>query len=105
MKVLTEDGYYALVQTSQTPILATFGASWCAPCAQLTRTLESMETEYQDRVSFVKLDVEECQSLADLLDVRSIPTLVLVKGGEPVAFQVGAQSKIKIDAILRDYLE
>ena len=105
MKVLAEDEYYVLVQTSQVPVLAAFGASWCVPCTQLTRTLESMEAEYKGQVSFVKLDVEECQNIANLLDVRSIPTLVLIKNSEPVAFQVGAQSKIKIDAMLRDYLE
>jgi len=101
MNTLNEDAYYALVQTSRIPVLAAFSASWCAPCAQLTRTLEGMENEYKNKVSFVKLDVEECQTIAELLDIKSIPTLVLIKGGEPVAFMAGAQGKTKIESLLR----
>jgi len=104
MKPIAEDEYYALVQTSSLPILAAFGASWCVPCSQLTRTIEEMEGEYAGLVLFVKLDIEECQALANSLDIRSIPTLILIKNGEPVAFQVGTQNKLKIAGMLRDFV-
>lgn len=102
MRTVTEGDFHSQVLSSPIPVLVDFGASWCIPCQQMTKTLESMEDDYAERVSFVKMDVDECQEITDQLGIKSIPTLVLVKEGEAVLFLVGMQSQGKLDSILKD---
>lgn len=97
MRTISEDEYKALSGT----VLVDFSASWCQPCQQMGKLLESMEAEYQGQIEFVKMDVDACQEVANDLGIRSIPTLVLMKNGEPSAILVGSQSKGKIEAFLR----
>ena len=102
MRTVTEGDFHSQILSSPIPVLVDFGASWCVPCQQLAKTLESMEDDYAGRVSFVRMDVDECQEITDQLGIKSIPTLVLVKQGEAVLFLVGMQSQGKLDSILKD---
>ena len=102
MKTITETDYYEQVLTSPTPVLVDFSASWCQPCQQMAKTLESLENDYQGQVNFVKLDIDECQDVVTQLGIKSIPTLVMIKDGEPTGFVVGMQSRAKLDSILKD---
>lgn len=99
MHKITEDEYQNLIQTKKTA-LVDFGATWCQPCQQMARVLEDMESDYVGKITFVKMDVDECQTVAQDLGVRSIPTLLLLKEGEPFEMLVGSQSKSKIESFL-----
>ena len=102
MRKINEEEYQSLLLTSGTePVLVDFSAVWCQPCQQMARLLEEIESNYEGQISFVKMDVDECQDVANQLGIRSIPTLVLLKNGEPSGYLVGAQSKGKIESFLR----
>ena len=79
-------------------------APWCGPCRQVAPVLERLATHYAGRVKVVKVNVDDNRRIAQRFDASSIPTLVMLRDGRPVARLVGAQPepvlKARIDALL-----
>lgn len=88
MEVNAED-FEAEVLESDTPVLVDFWAEWCAPCRMLSPIIEEVGQEVSDRVKVVKMNVDNNQETAANLGIRSIPTLILFKGGEEADRIVG----------------
>ncbi len=86
------------VLRSDTPVLVDFWAEWCVPCHMVSPVVEEIARERVGSLVTAKLNVDDNPQTARAYGVMSIPTLLLFKGGEPVARVVGAQGK---DAILR----
>ena len=103
MKTILESDYAELLRKKETVLIA-FSASWCVPCKEMARLLESMEDAYTDRITFVKMDVEDCPNVSEELGIKSVPTLVVVKDGDPSAFLIGMKRKDQIDSILKDFV-
>ena len=80
------------VLESPKPVLVDFWAPWCGPCRALAPILESLALDYEDRVTVAKVDIDENSELAAEYRVRSIPTVMLVAGGEIRRVLVGARS-------------
>jgi len=80
------------VLESPKPVLVDFWAPWCGPCRALAPILESLALDYEDRVTVAKVDIDENGELAAEYRVRSIPTVMLVAGGEIRRVLVGARS-------------
>jgi thioredoxin 1 len=97
---LTEHNFAERVLNSERPVLVDFYADWCGPCKAQNPTLAALAEDYAGRVDVVKLDVDESQALAQAHGVRSIPTLVLFKGGEAIATRVGLSAKDELAALL-----
>ncbi len=94
-----------VVDASHTvPVLVDLWAPWCAPCRSLGPTLEKLETEYAGRFKLVKVNTEDEPDLAAAFGVRSIPMVVLLKGGQPVDGFVGAQPEGQIRQFLDRHL-
>ncbi|MBQ8540833.1 MAG: thioredoxin [Clostridia bacterium] len=87
---VNSENYTEEVLNSPVPVVVDFFATWCGPCRMLSPVLESVAEDFEDKVKFVKLDVDEAPDIAKDYSVMSIPTLIIVKGGEEVAKQVGA---------------
>jgi len=81
------------VLNSETPVVVDFWAEWCGPCKMIAPSLEEISEEMGDQVKIAKVNMDENPDLAAQYGVRSIPTLLMFKGGEPVAIQVGAAPK------------
>ena len=82
------------------PVLVDFWAPWCGPCRSLGPILEKLETEYAGRFKLVKINSDEEQELAGMFGIRSIPTCVLLQGGQPVDGFMGALPEGQVRAFL-----
>jgi len=81
------------VINSNVPVFVDFWAEWCGPCRMVGPVVEELSNDYDGKVKFVKVNVDEANELASKYNVFSIPTLVMIKNGEVVSQQVGAASK------------
>ena len=90
-----------VVQRSlETPVLVDFWATWCGPCKTLGPVLEKLAGEYAGAFVLAKIDIDRNAELADMFGVQSVPTVVLVSGGQVVDGFVGAQPESKIRELL-----
>ena len=85
------------VLKSDVPVLVDFWAVWCGPCKAIAPTVEELAKQYKGKVKIAKLDVDEHQQVPQQYGIRSIPTLLLFKGGRVVDTIVGAVPKSKLE--------
>ena len=97
---ITASNFAAEVKGSEKPVLLDFWASWCGPCKMLTPTVEALAEQYGDRVLTGKVNVDEEPELASAFNISSIPTLVVMRGGEIVNRATGARPKSSILSLL-----
>lgn len=101
---LGTDNFDEAVTKSTKPVLVDFWAEWCGPCKMIAPVLDELASEYADKVTIGKVNIDQYQDLAVKFGIRSIPTLLLFSGGEVKEQIVGMQSKgdlkAKLDASL-----
>ncbi len=90
---LTEGNFQDEVIKSETPVLVDFWAEWCGPCKMIAPVVEELAKEYDGKLKVGKMDVDANQDLSGQLGIRSIPTLLIFKGGRVVDQVVGAVPK------------
>jgi len=84
----------------QRPAIVDFYADWCSPCKMIEPLLELLSTEYEGKIDFYKVDIEDNSKLSMLLGIRSIPTLLFVPmAGEPVVITGAVPMNMLKDAI------
>ena len=88
-----KSNFKADVLDASAPVVVDFWAEWCGPCKMIGPSLEEISTELAGKVKIVKLNIDENPELAAQFGVRSIPTLMIFKGGEVADMKVGALPK------------
>lgn len=102
MKDLTTEEFDTEVSSGVSVI--DFWATWCGPCKLLTPILEELSNEMTD-VKFYKVDADQNGDLARKFEVRSIPTVIVIKDGKPIGSQVGAHPKVKMRKFIDNTIE
>ncbi len=96
MIYLTDENFEEEIKKSQKPVLVDFFAEWCPPCKALSPILEKLEDEFEERVVFAKVNVDKAPMIAQKFGINPIPTVILLKEGEPIASFIGLMSEQEI---------
>jgi thioredoxin 1 len=100
IKYVTDASFDADVIQSGKPVLVDFWAEWCGPCKMIAPILDEVAREYNGKIQIAKIDVDANQEVPAKFGIRGIPTLILFKGGVPVAQKVGAMAKGQLTSFI-----
>ena len=101
---VTDDTFDETIGATGKVVLVDFWADWCGPCHAIAPVLEEIATEYGERVTVAKINVDENNKKAAEFGVRAIPTLILFSDGKPVQTLVGVQTKSTLKAAIEAHL-
>lgn len=101
---VTDHDFGSMVMAATGPVLVLFRTNACAACVEMVPALEAAAGRYVDRVSILAMDVEENTDIPVKFNIRSLPTLLLFKGGEVVATNQGAVSRDQLEQFLAEQL-
>jgi len=90
-----------ITRDAKVPVLVDFWAVWCGPCKAIAPTVEELAKQYKGKVKVAKMDVDEHQQVPQQYGIRSIPTLLLFKGGRVVDTIIGAVPRAKLEESLK----
>ncbi len=97
----TEEEFGEVVEQAKIPVVVDLWAEWCGPCRMVSPALESLARQFANRIKLVKVNVDHAPGLSRRFEVRSIPTLLLMRGKEVIGRKIGADT----EASLRTWLE
>ncbi len=103
-EAVTDSTFKESVLESEVLVLVDFWAPWCGPCRMVAPVVDEIAQQYEGQIKVVKLNTDENPATASNYGIRSIPTLMIFKGGERVDMVVGAVPKTTLANTLEKYL-
>ena len=103
--IVGEDNFQKTVLQSNLPAVVDFWAQWCATCLAAAPVLEELAKDYDGKMSFAKVNVDENGPLAVKYGIAAIPTMIVFKGGQPVQQILGYKPKQELKKVLDEVLE
>jgi thioredoxin 1 len=100
----TDQNFQNQVLDSELPALVDFWAVWCAPCRTIAPHVEALANDYAGKIRVGKFDIDANPEVPTKFDIRSIPTLIVFKGGKVVGQIVGAVPRAKIEELIKKAL-
>ncbi|MDX2230699.1 MAG: thioredoxin [Leptolyngbyaceae cyanobacterium bins.349] len=101
---VTDATFKQEVLESDVPVLVDFWAPWCGPCRMVAPIVDEISAQYEGQIKVVKVNTDENPTVASQYGIRSIPTLMIFKGGQRVDMVVGAVPKTTLSTTLEKYL-
>ena len=101
---VTDETFDAEIMNSDIPAMVDFWAEWCGPCRMVGPVVEELANEYQGKIKIAKMDVDQNRQTPTRFGIRSIPTLILFKGGDAAQTIIGAQPKSYIEEGIKKLL-
>lgn len=93
------------VINSSRPVVVDFYADWCGPCKQMPAILKDVKEELREQVRIIKVDVDKNPTIATKYQIRSIPTLMIFKDGEPKWTGTGVHPANEITSLVKQYID
>ncbi|MCH2042508.1 MAG: thioredoxin [Saprospiraceae bacterium] len=100
----TDSNFKAQVLESSSLAVVDFWAVWCGPCKAIAPIIDDLSTEYEGRAVIGKVDVDNNPDVAMEYNIRSIPTILLIKNGTVVERQVGATTKAALKNLIEKHV-
>ncbi|MEH1948923.1 MULTISPECIES: thioredoxin [unclassified Nostoc] len=101
---VTDSSFKQEVLDSEVPVLVDFWAPWCGPCRMVAPVVDEISEQYKGQIKVVKVNTDENPNVASQYGIRSIPTLMIFKGGQKVDMVVGAVPKTTLASTLEKHL-
>ena len=102
---ISDSDFDQVVLKADKPVLVDFWAPWCKPCLMVAPVLDELSQEYDGRISFVKVDVDQNPKTAASYGIMSIPALIIFKDGKPASHIVGFRPKAELKQSLEATLK
>lgn len=93
------------IVNSKVPVLIDFYATWCGPCKMLSPIIKEIKTDFGKKLRVIKIDVDKNKALTQMLEIMSMPTIMLYRNGEIIWRTVGVQTKQAITSKVQELLD
>jgi len=95
---------FSQIIDGETPVLVDFHATWCGPCKALAPIIKNVKKKVGDKAKIIKIDIDKNQALANKLQIRGVPTLILYKNGEKKWRQSGVVSELELIRVIGEHM-
>ena len=103
-QIISSEEFNNLVEHVEAVVVVDFFATWCGPCKMLAPVFQEVANEFEGKVKFYKIDIDESLDIARQFSVSTVPTVIIFKNGEPLERLVGFMPKENLVSKIKEYI-